>query len=168
MPLGVTGNTSDSGSEESWFEPRRGNTKRSQHLSADFASCLYSLTPDCVPFCVPLSVARALGIEQPHRTEGERSPPTGPSRIDESEIHVQAINTPFSKPRSSRVLRLLNEVELSNGITLGVNSSSGLPKIGNANVLSDCERYVTALVIPASRDSELPFSALGMGAPVRR
>ena len=25
MPLGVTGNTSDSGSEESWFEPRRGN-----------------------------------------------------------------------------------------------------------------------------------------------
>ena len=28
MPLGVTGNTSDSGSEESWFEPRRGNFKR--------------------------------------------------------------------------------------------------------------------------------------------
>jgi hypothetical protein len=27
MPLGVTGNTSDSGSEESWFEPRRGNSK---------------------------------------------------------------------------------------------------------------------------------------------
>jgi hypothetical protein len=25
LPLGVTGNTSDSGSEESWFEPRRGN-----------------------------------------------------------------------------------------------------------------------------------------------
>jgi hypothetical protein len=27
MPLGVTGNTSDSGSEESWFEPRRGNSR---------------------------------------------------------------------------------------------------------------------------------------------
>ena len=27
LPLGVTGNTSDSGSEESWFEPRRGNSK---------------------------------------------------------------------------------------------------------------------------------------------
>ena len=26
LPLGVTGNTSDSGSEESWFEPRRGNS----------------------------------------------------------------------------------------------------------------------------------------------
>ncbi len=28
LPRGVTGNTSDSGSEESWFEPRRGNRKR--------------------------------------------------------------------------------------------------------------------------------------------
>ena len=28
VPLGVTGNTSDSGSEESWFEPRRGNSRR--------------------------------------------------------------------------------------------------------------------------------------------
>jgi hypothetical protein len=25
LPLGVTGNTPDSGSGESWFEPRRGN-----------------------------------------------------------------------------------------------------------------------------------------------
>ena len=32
MPLGVTGNTSDSGSEESWFEPRRGNLKRVKPL----------------------------------------------------------------------------------------------------------------------------------------
>ena len=28
LPLGVTGNTPDSGSGESWFEPRRGNFKR--------------------------------------------------------------------------------------------------------------------------------------------
>jgi hypothetical protein len=28
MPLGVTGNTPDSGSGESWFEPRRGNGSR--------------------------------------------------------------------------------------------------------------------------------------------
>src|SRR5512133_2787288 len=27
LPLGVTGNTPDSGSGESWFEPRRGNWK---------------------------------------------------------------------------------------------------------------------------------------------
>ena len=27
LPLGVTGNTPDSGSGESWFEPRRGNLK---------------------------------------------------------------------------------------------------------------------------------------------
>jgi hypothetical protein len=26
MPLGVTGNTSASGAEESWFDPRRGNS----------------------------------------------------------------------------------------------------------------------------------------------
>jgi hypothetical protein len=32
VPLGVTGNTSDSGSEESWFEPRRGNCKAGQRL----------------------------------------------------------------------------------------------------------------------------------------
>ena len=29
VPLGVTGNMSDSGSEESWFEPRRGNRRGS-------------------------------------------------------------------------------------------------------------------------------------------
>src|SRR5690348_5710526 len=28
LPLGVTGNTPDSGSGESWFEPRRGNLDR--------------------------------------------------------------------------------------------------------------------------------------------
>ena len=33
LPLGVTGNTSDSGSEESWFEPRRGNSKRGHRLT---------------------------------------------------------------------------------------------------------------------------------------
>ena len=27
LPLGVTGNTPDSGSGESWFDPRRGNSK---------------------------------------------------------------------------------------------------------------------------------------------
>src|SRR5438445_12190934 len=33
LPLGVTGNTPDSGSGESWFEPRRGNSKRDATLS---------------------------------------------------------------------------------------------------------------------------------------
>src|SRR5438094_465043 len=33
MPLGVTGNTPDSGSGESWFEPRRGNSKRDATMS---------------------------------------------------------------------------------------------------------------------------------------
>src|SRR5258707_12746821 len=28
VPLGVTGNTPDSGSGESWFDPRRGNSRR--------------------------------------------------------------------------------------------------------------------------------------------
>src|SRR5205807_4983529 len=32
LPLGVTGNTPDSGSGESWFEPRRGNSKRDARL----------------------------------------------------------------------------------------------------------------------------------------
>src|SRR5690349_19105699 len=32
LPLGVTGNTSDSGSEESWFEPRRGNFRNGNLL----------------------------------------------------------------------------------------------------------------------------------------
>ena len=30
LPLGVTGNTPDSGSGESWFDPRRGNSSRTQ------------------------------------------------------------------------------------------------------------------------------------------
>src|SRR2546427_3264923 len=33
LPLGVIGNTPDSGSGESWFEPRRGNSKRDARLS---------------------------------------------------------------------------------------------------------------------------------------
>src|SRR6185369_14397027 len=32
LPLGVTGNTPDSGSGESWFEPRRGNLKARYHF----------------------------------------------------------------------------------------------------------------------------------------
>src|SRR6267143_3940800 len=32
LPLGVTGNTPDSGSGESWFEPRRGNSKRDAQM----------------------------------------------------------------------------------------------------------------------------------------
>ena len=32
LPLGVTGNTPDSGSGESWFEPRRGNSKVRFHF----------------------------------------------------------------------------------------------------------------------------------------
>src|SRR5512141_2615462 len=32
LPLGVTGNTPDSGSGESWFDPRRGNWKRDERL----------------------------------------------------------------------------------------------------------------------------------------
>src|SRR5205085_9463325 len=33
LPLGVTGNTPDSGSGESWFDPRRGNSKPQWKLS---------------------------------------------------------------------------------------------------------------------------------------
>jgi hypothetical protein len=42
MPLGVTGNTSDSGSEESWFEPRRGNSavRRGDSPSGEVAKWL--------------------------------------------------------------------------------------------------------------------------------
>src|SRR3989442_7459357 len=32
LPLGVTGNTPDSGSGESWFDPRRGNSKRDARI----------------------------------------------------------------------------------------------------------------------------------------
>ena len=34
LPLGVTGNTPDSGSGESWFEPRRGNSKPDSAIRA--------------------------------------------------------------------------------------------------------------------------------------
>src|SRR5436190_107077 len=42
MPLGVTGNTPDSGSGESWFDPRRGNTK-GPALVGSFAFSTYSI-----------------------------------------------------------------------------------------------------------------------------
>src|SRR6476661_4572455 len=34
LPLGVTGNTPDSGSGESWFDPRRGNSKPGNDLAS--------------------------------------------------------------------------------------------------------------------------------------
>ena len=40
LPLGVTGNTPDSGSGESWFEPRRGNEAR-QRLRCCRVSSIY-------------------------------------------------------------------------------------------------------------------------------
>src|SRR2546428_3799392 len=48
LPLGVTGNTPDSGSGESWFEPRRGNSKRDATMSR-VALLLFS--PVCHRFC---------------------------------------------------------------------------------------------------------------------
>src|SRR2546429_3283620 len=48
LPLGVTGNTPDSGSGESWFEPRRGNSKRDATMSR-VALLLFSTV--CHRFC---------------------------------------------------------------------------------------------------------------------
>src|SRR6266851_2747856 len=48
VPLGVTGNTPDSGSGESWFEPRRGNSKRDATMSR-VALLLFSTV--CHRFC---------------------------------------------------------------------------------------------------------------------
>src|SRR5437660_2334946 len=48
LPLGVTGNTPDSGSGESWFEPRRGNSKRDATMSR---VALLVLPSDCHRFC---------------------------------------------------------------------------------------------------------------------
>src|SRR5579862_6356961 len=44
LPLGVTGNTPDSGSGESWFEPRRGNSKRDAALVRCRASSFSGVT----------------------------------------------------------------------------------------------------------------------------
>src|SRR5438046_723434 len=48
VPLGVTGNTPDSGSGESWFEPRRGNSKRDATMSR---VALLVFPSDCHRFC---------------------------------------------------------------------------------------------------------------------
>src|SRR5207244_1998742 len=48
LPLGVTGNTPDSGSGESWFEPRRGNSKRDATMSR---VALHVFPSDCHRFC---------------------------------------------------------------------------------------------------------------------
>ena len=48
LPLGVTGNTPDSGSGESWFEPRRGNLKRDPRL---LRVALLLFSPVCHRFC---------------------------------------------------------------------------------------------------------------------
>src|SRR5207244_768785 len=48
LPLGVIGNTPDSGSGESWFEPRRGNSKRDATMSR---VALLVFPSDCHRFC---------------------------------------------------------------------------------------------------------------------
>src|SRR5437773_2865717 len=48
LPLGVTGNTHGSGSGESWFEPRRGNSKRDATMSR---VALLVFPSDCHRFC---------------------------------------------------------------------------------------------------------------------
>ena len=48
LPLGVTGNTPDSGSGESWFEPRRGNSKRDATMRR---VALRRFSPECHRFC---------------------------------------------------------------------------------------------------------------------
>src|SRR5262249_59742712 len=50
VPLGVTGNTPDSGSGESWFDPRRGNSMPSARL-ASVRDLLFS-APVIVSACV--------------------------------------------------------------------------------------------------------------------
>jgi hypothetical protein len=39
VPLGVTGNTPDSGSGESWFDPRRGNSVNAHPASSYDVAC---------------------------------------------------------------------------------------------------------------------------------
>src|SRR5712664_4077264 len=48
LPLGVTGNTPDSGSGESWFDPRRGNSKRDATMSR---VALFVFASVCHRFC---------------------------------------------------------------------------------------------------------------------
>src|SRR5688572_11272046 len=44
LPLGVTGNTPDSGSGESWFDPRRGNSKPGNDSTSLPGSCISTST----------------------------------------------------------------------------------------------------------------------------
>src|SRR5437899_1790330 len=48
VPLGVIGNTPDSGSGESWFDPRRGNSKREARLTR---VALLVFSTECHSFC---------------------------------------------------------------------------------------------------------------------
>ena len=60
LPLGVTGNTPDSGSGESWFEPRRGNLKAARpRPAAFFVAPSALLAPRCASATSPGGATRS-------------------------------------------------------------------------------------------------------------
>src|SRR2546425_11785800 len=75
LPLGVTGNTPDSGSGESWFDPRRGNSKRDARILR-------------VALLVFLSRARVLQAFT--ALPLEKSPPSLAADFPVSELHRRA------------------------------------------------------------------------------
>ena len=67
LPLGVTGNTPDSGSGESWFDPRRGNSQRDATMSRVALRCFSPsvivsviVSPDTIS--TSLDVARVFAV----------------------------------------------------------------------------------------------------------
>src|SRR5213592_1367981 len=82
LPLGVIGNTPDSGSGESWFDPRRGNSKAARRLPAAF-------------FIAPPALPRLLSWRL---ADASRSIPGGATR---SAMHDNAV------PRFALSYRLL-------------------------------------------------------------
>src|SRR2546425_1156734 len=84
LPLGVTGNTPDSGSGESWFDPRRGNSKAAR------------LRPAAVSLPSGSFVRQTQGV----RTTGwRREPPS--FHIASPDLLSQRVTVPETKPDDS-------------------------------------------------------------------
>ena len=85
LPLGVTGNTPDSGSGESWFEPRRGNSKARCYFGGVEPSVVTATATDLAQWS-GASLRRSRSLYSIEFTLTTVQPAAGRRRVQEDRI----------------------------------------------------------------------------------
>src|SRR5437870_7872534 len=136
LPLGVTGNTPDSGSGESWFEPRRGNSKRDATMSRVALSSLsryyrVPMRPRLSIFAITFLAACGGGGEGP----AQPGPPdhllflSQPGPTPSNQPITLAVQVAIVDASGATVTTATSPVSLALGTNLGGGTLSGTPAV---------------------------------------